>query len=129
MGMFGANGINSMPAPIIPNQQVVIPQITIPQGLSATQPFYGQLTAKGADAAKNIKLPPKVKAAIFDEDEEVFYFRETDALGNDIDFGVYSYAKVEDPSPPEYLTVQDAKSMLEEFAKKLKEDLSNGQLI
>ena len=50
-------------------------------------------------------------------------------MGNDTNFGVYSYSKVEDPPPPEYLTVQDAKAMLDDFVKKLKEDLSNEQSV
>lgn len=119
---------------IVPNQQVVIPQITIPNGF---QPYVSknleqpvtQITLKGKEAAKNYRLPPNSRVAIFDEDNPVFYFKETDDSGNVISFKTCSYSEVEEPPEPEYLTVQEFRSTFEEFEKRLKEELVNGQSI
>lgn len=125
--MFTGNTINTTPTPLIPNQQVVIPQITIPQGFQTTP--QSSITVKGKEVAKNYKLPPNFRGALFDEDEPIFYYRETDANGNDICFMTCSYAEIEEPPEPEYLTVQEFKASMEEFRNKLKEDFSNGQFV
>ena len=119
----GSNPINA--GPFGNNQSVVIPQITIPTPPVGFQQ-YRQLTAKGKEVAKNMQVPPSTKAAIFDEDEDVFYFKETDQYGNVIAFDTYRYAKVEEPAPPQYVTVDSFNSLVEEF-KKLREDINNGQ--
>ena len=126
--IFNGNTINQNPVPIVPSQQIVIPPITLPSNFNpslATQ-SYKQFTAKGKEAAKKIKLGPKSTVAIFDEDEEVFYYRETDENGNDVKCETYMYTVIEDPPEPEYLTVQEFKTVMADFAKKLKEDLKNG---
>ena len=122
---------------LLPQQQIVVPPITIPQGFSAKpQPqSIIQLTAKGKEAAKKIPLGPNSKVAIFDEDsdQDIFYYREVDEYGNDIEFSIYSYTKIEDPPPPEFLTKQEFRSELNEafasFAAQLKEDLLNGKSV
>lgn len=120
------NGSNSVTGgPFGNNQSVVIPQITIPTTPVSFQQ-YRQLTAKGKDVAKGMAIPPSTRAAIFDEDDDVFYFKETDRLGNVIAFDTYRYSKVEEPAPPQYVTVDSFNSLLEEV-KKLREDISNGQ--
>lgn len=126
--MFTGNTINTTPTPLIPNQQVVIPQITIPQGFQ-TGPA-NSIIVKGKEVAKNFKLPPNFRGALFDEDQPVFYYRETDANGNDICFKTCSYTEIEEPPEPQYLTVQEFKESMESFANKLKEDLmNNGQFV
>lgn len=130
---FTGNVIQQQPS-LIPQQQIVVPPITIPQGFQAKpQPAtYKQLTAKGKEAAKNIPLGPNSQVAIFDEDPNVslFYYRETDEYGNDIAFEVNSFEQVKEPPPPEYLTKPEFESALSnafaEFAKQLKEELKNG---
>lgn len=127
---FNGNTINHTPVPLIPQQQVVIPPITIPNlNSNVTQPSYNQITVKGKDAAKAYRLGPNSQVAIFDEDESIFYYRETDASGNDVSFKTCRYEEVEEPAPPEYLTVQEFRSSLDEFAQKLKEELVNGKFI
>lgn len=125
--MFTGNTINSTPTPLIPNQQVVIPQITIPQGFQ-TGPS-SSIIVKGKEMALKYKLPPNFRGALFDEEQPLFYYRETDANGNDVCFKTCSYAEVEEPPEPEYLTVQEFRASMAEFANKLKEDLSNGQFV
>ena len=133
MGMFnGTNPINQ--TPIVPGQQVVIPQITIPNNvgnvISRPQPPINQLTIRGGEkVARQFKLPPNSRAAIFDEEEPIFYFKETDENGNEIAFKKCSYVEIEDPPEPEYLTVQEFKSVLDDFKKSLKEEFFNGQSI
>lgn len=104
--------------------QVVIPQITIPNGIQRYEP----LTAANEEVARSMRLPPSVRVPIFDETKEVFYQRETDASGNTVVFDVYSYSKVEPPPPPQYATVQDLAAVLEEV-KSLREDLRNGKFV
>ena len=106
------------------NSQYVIPQITIPSGIgfqSQPQQRWEPFTAKGRDAAYRMYTPPGVRVAIFDEDNPVFYFKETDQSGNIIAFDEYDYIKHTEPEPPQYLTV-------EEF-NKFKEELLNGQSV
>lgn len=125
------NSINSIPTPLIPQQQVVIPPITIPQGFQVQQKVqYKQLTSKGKEAAKQMDVGADARVAIFDEDaDNLFYYKETDANGNVTAFETYSYSKVEEPPPPRYLTVDEFKEAMAEFAKTIKEDLSDGQFI
>ena len=129
------NGINQSSNPAVPSgQQVVIPQITIPNNF---QPFVSnnthssiqQITVKGKEAGKNYKLPPNSRAAIFDEDEPIFYYKETDDTGNEIAFKTCRYEEIEDPPEPEYLTVQEFRSAISELEKRLKEGLANEQPI
>ena len=126
------SGIGNTPQ-LIPQQQIVVPPITIPQGFQAKPqaPTIQQLTAKGKEAAKRIPLGPGSRAAIFEEDpdQDVFYYREVDEYGNDVDFGVYSYTKVEDPPEPEYLTKQEFYGAMDEFFKRLKEANANGEVV
>ena len=120
-------GLNQMGPSLIPNpQQVVIPQITIPQGFQINQSIpQNSIIVKGKDIARSYKLPPNFRGALFDEDAPVFYSRETDANGNDVCFRTCSYAEIEEPAPPEYLTVQEFKTTMEAFAKKLKVDMTD----
>lgn len=122
--LFNGNTINSTPVPIIPSQQIVIPPVTIPQGFSPRNSYqtYTQLTAKNKEAAKNTKLGPNSKVAIFDEEDEIFYLRETDEYGNDVSFKTYMYTEVEDPPEPEYLTVQEFRKTMDDLMKKMKEE-------
>ena len=134
MSVFnGINGtaINPMASPITPAQQVVIPQITIPQGLSSVfQQPVTQLSVKGgAEAARKLQLPAGSRVAIFDDDADLFYYRELDQNGNEIAFDTFSYSKVEPPAPPRYLTVDEFRSELESFGKQLKEELGNGRSV
>lgn len=130
---FTGNMFQPQP-PLIPQQQIVVPPITIPQGFQAKpQPqTFVQLTAKGKEAAKNIPLGPNSKVAIFDEDPDVnlFYYRETDEYGNDIAFEVNTFERVKEPPPPQYLTKPEFDEALakafSEFAKQLKEEFNNG---
>ena len=127
---FTGNAIQQQPS-LIPQQQIVVPPITIPNGFQAAPkpPTYYQLTAHGKDAAKNIPLGPNSKVAIFEDDPDVniFYYRETNEYGNDVAFTVNSFEEVKEPPPPEYLTKPQFDSALSEafsnFAKQLKEEL------
>ena len=121
---FTGNVIQPQPS-LIPQQQIVVPPITIPQGFTAkpSPPVFNQLTARGKDAAKKIPLAPGSRAAIFEEDpdKDVFYYREVDEYGNEVSFDTYEYTKVEDPPAPEYLTKKEFYSAMDEFIKQLKE--------
>ena len=111
--------------PVYPNNassQVVIPQITFPNNFQVGTPPIRSITVAGEEVAKKYKLPPNSKAALFDESAPIFYFKETDESGNEIAFKKCSYAEIEEPPEPEYLTVQEFKSYLDEFAKNLKEE-------
>lgn len=127
------NGLGTSAPQLLPQQQIVVPPITIPQGFQTKSQVQAvqQLTAKGKEAAKKIPLGPGSRAAIFEEDpdQDVFYYREVDEYGNDVDFGIYSYTKVEDPPEPEYLTKQEFYSAMDEFFNRLKEANANGEAV
>lgn len=138
MSMF--NGANTLdpntinPSPIMPGSQVVIPQITIPQTQNLnrviTQRPINQIVIKGGDeVAKKFKIPPNSRVAIFDEDEMIFWVKETDEYGNEVTFKKCTYTEIEDPPEPQYVTIEDLKSILGDFGKDLKEELLNGQFV
>lgn len=136
MSMFnGTNAPTALnPSPIMPGSQVVIPQITIPQTPSmnrmVSQQPINQIVIKGGDeVAKKFKIPPNSRVAIFDEDEMIFWVKETDEYGNEIMFKKCTYAEVEDPPEPQYVTIEDLKTILGDFGKDLKEELLNGQFV
>lgn len=125
---------NSGPASYPPTQapatpQVVMPQMVFPQIQPQQQAPIVQLSTKGREAAMQYKLPPNSRVAIFDDDEEVFYYKETDASGNVVNFTPYSYTEIHDPPAPEYLTVQEFRSTMDEFAKKIREEINDGRSI
>ena len=107
--------------PLGQNSQVVIPQITFPNSIQNFEP----LTANGKEAAKNIHTPPGTRVPIFDTEESIFYYKETDKYGNVVSFETYAYEKVEEPAPPQYVTT-DMFSELVDQVKSLREEISNG---
>lgn len=109
------------------SSQFVIPQITIPNGVGVQQ-RWEPLTAPNRDAAYKTYTPPGVRVPIFDESQEIFYYKETDAAGNIVAFETYSYAKVEEPALPQYLTVDAFNSFVGEF-NKFREEMLNGQSV
>lgn len=111
------------------NSQVVIPQITIPNNFQVGSQPIRSITVAGEEVARKYKLPPNSKAALFDESAPIFYFKETDESGNEIAFKKCSYVEIEDPPEPEYLTVQEFRSSLDEFAKRLKEEFFDGESV
>lgn len=113
--------MTTTPGPFGQNSQVVIPQITIPNGVQKYEP----LVANGKDAAKNIYTPPNTKVPIFDSEDSIFYYKETDQYGNIVSFETYTYSKVEEPPPPQYVTV-DAFGELVNEVRSLREDIANG---
>lgn len=140
----GMPALNPTPAvpPIVPGHQVVIPPITIPGNFQATPTMspvpqtLNQITVRGKEMARAYKLGPNSRVAIFDEDEQLFYFKETDANGNEIAFTTCSYSEIEEPPEPQYLTVQEFQQFQQsfqdtfsDFAKQLKEELANGKFI
>ena len=133
MGMFNYTGTPNPVNPILPGSQVVIPQITIPQNINGNrimQQPINQITIKGGDeVAKKYKIPPNSRVAIFDEDDAVFWVKETDEYGNEILFKKCSYVEVEEPPEPKYVTIDDLKTILGDFGKDLKEELINGQFV
>jgi hypothetical protein len=130
--VFTGNAVGKNPS-LIPQQQVVIPPITIPQGFTAQPqtPLYTQLTARGKEGAKKIPMAPGSNVAIFEEDPEkdIFYRRSIDEYGNEGELEAYAYTKIEDPPEPEYLTKQEFYSAMDEFFMRLKEENANGNAV
>ena len=115
--------------PEIQRSPVVIPQITIPNPLQANNQPIRSITVDSEEVAKNYTLPPNSKTALFLETAPIFFFKQTDESGNVIAFKKCSYMEVTDPPEPEYLTVQEFRSTLDEFAKRLKEEILNGESV
>lgn len=117
---FGPNSTTAT-GPFGQNSQVVIPQITFPSGVQNFEP----LTANGKEAARNIYTPPGTRVPIFDTEDSIFYYKETDKFGNIVSFETYAYEKLEEPAPPQYVTT-DMFSELVEQVKSLREEIANG---
>ena len=118
MNSLYRQSVTGAQGPYGPTQQVVIPQITVPTtGVQRWEP----LTCKGQDAAYRMYTPPGVRVPIFDEEEECFYYKETDQYGNIVSFDIFDYHKREKPPAPSYVT-------LEEF-NKFKEEMLNGKSV
>ena len=119
--LYGPGSING---PYNAGSQMVIPQITIPNLGTRYEP----LTAKGRDAAYAMYIPPSTRAPIFDTDEQIFYYKETDERGNVIAFDVYDYTKRVEAPPPEYLTVDAFNTFVGQF-NEFKEEIRNAQSV
>lgn len=119
----------------VPNgQQVVIPQITIPQNLpsfmpntlTGTQqkPVIGTEPIKvhGMDGAKAYPTQPNSSYAMFDDNDDIFYYKVTDHNNYPISLRRFRFYEEEEPvpePPPEYVT-------MDEF-RKFKEEMLNGK--
>ena len=138
------------PTAVPNNQQVVIPQITIPQPLqyyTAPQQTAGpsglsnipgpQLlkTNQGVDGVKQFQTVANAQYAIFAEDDDVFWVKETDKNNYPVSLRRFRFYEEEEPTPESTETVSKAdydellsevRSMREEI-KSLKEEKANGQ--
>lgn len=116
------------------SQQVVIPQITIPQPLTSyvsqmpqtgsmvqanamTQPD-SPLKVKGLDGAKAYPTKPNGMYALFDENEDVFYVKVTDQNNYPVSLKRYRFYEEEEPAvpePPQYVTMEEFEKFKEEM--------------
>ena len=123
------------PTPIPNNQQVVIPQITIPQPQSYQMPQF--VTAgdqvskvKNLDEAKAYPTKPNSTYALFTEDDDVFYFKVTDKNNYPTTLKRYRFYEEEEPVPapaPQYVTIEEyteLRNRVEDAIRKLDEVLS-----
>ena len=129
------------------NQQVVIPQITIPQPLSQMQmqPQYVPIQThqldriKDLDEAKRFSTLANSRYALFLEDDDVMYIKETDN-NNYPTLTRYRFYKEDEPipeAPPEYVTKEELSSYklitheeyetLIEKLQELKEEVANAK--
>lgn len=118
------------PTPVPNNQQVVIPQITMPvmQPFPQSYPAQGtmanrldgaqssmipgpQLTrVKGLDGAKAFATQPNAMYALFDEDDDIMYVKVTDGNNYPVSLKRYRFVEEEEPAPeapPEYVTKEE----------------------
>ena len=112
-------GNSGFQMPIPGSQQVVIPQITIP----TSQPFAGFQSqpqslsqavdlyrVKDMDGAKQFQMTPNSRVALFKEDDDVMYIKQTDNNNYPISLKRYRFYEEEEPAPeapPEYATKED----------------------
>jgi len=116
------------PSPVPSSQQVVIPQITIPQPMQTFQMPQPQAYSPasilgpqlnkvhGLDGAKQFVTQANAMYALFDDDNDVMYIKVTDANNYPVSLKRYRFYEEEEPSPqaiPEYVT----KTEFEEFKK------------
>ena len=112
--------------PVPSSQQVVIPQITIPQPMQSYQMPQAYSPAAlsgpqlnkvhGLDGAKQFITQANAMYALFDDDDDVMYIKVTDANNYPVSLKRYRFHEEEEPapqSPPEYVT----KTEFEEFKK------------
>ena len=123
---FPSNGPAMTPTAVPSNQQVVIPQITIPQPMQAFQmpqayspsalPGPQLNKVHGLDGAKQFITQANSMYALFDDDDDVMYVKVTDANNYPVSLKRYRFYEEEEPTPqapPEYVT----KTEFEEFKK------------
>ena len=127
------------------NQQVVIPQITIPQPWTQTQNPYTSIQThqldkiKNLDDAKRFSTLANSRYALFMEDDDVMYIKETDN-NNYPTLTRYRFYQEDEPipeAPVEYVTKDELKSYklitideynsLIENMEKLKEEVANAK--
>ena len=129
------------------SQQVVIPQITIPQPFAQMQmqtPYSPIQThqldkIKDLDEAKRFTTVANSRYALFLEDDDVMYIKETDN-NNYPTLTRYRFYQEDEPvpeAPPEYVTKEELKSYkfitaeeyntLIEKIQELKEEVSNAK--
>lgn len=133
-------GMPSYQMPIPNPGQVVIPQITVQPSLTPYQPTIQPqlqqvesvgpqlMRVKGMDGAKQFPTVPNAFYALFDEDENVLFFKVTDKNNYPVLLKRFRYVEEEEPIPqqPEYVTKHEYDSLLDEF-RKLKEEVVNGR--
>ena len=123
-------GTTPYATPVPSNQQVVIPQITVPQTNLASamqqQPAVIQgpdlTSVTGMDGAKSYQTVPNARYALFDNNDDVFYIKVTDKNNYPIALKRYRFFEEPEPEPPkpeQYVT-------MDEFIK-FKEELLNGK--
>ena len=112
--------------PVPSSQQVVIPQITIPQPMQSYQMPQAYSPAAlsgpqlnkvhGLDGAKQFITQANAMYALFDDDDDVMYIKVTDANNYPVSLKRYRFHEEEEPAPkdpPEYVT----KTEFEEYKK------------
>ena len=135
------NSYQSVPTAVPSNQQVVIPQITIPQPLqyfsqpqmpAATNGYNvpgPQLlkTSTGIDGAKQFPTVANATYAIFEEDDDVFYVKVTDKNNYPISLRRFRFFEEAEPVPepqPEPVTKDEYQRLLDEV-KSLREEINS----
>lgn len=137
-------GTTNIPTAVPSSTQVVIPQITLQQpnnlfnglglqSITSTQPLYEQigpqlLKVHGTDGAKQFPTVPNAVYALFDDTDNIMFFKATDKNNYPILLKRFRYAEEEEtvPVPPEYVTKQEYESLLSDF-EKLKEEIESGK--
>ena len=131
-------GTTTYPTPVPSTSQVVIPQITIPQPMTQytqpAQPIQQSIpgpqlySVKGMDGAKQFQTVANARYALFDEDDDVFYLKETD--NNNYPsirrFRFVEEAEPEPEAPPEYITKEDFAALVAEV-KSMREEMHNAE--
>lgn len=130
-------GVTNTPTAVPSTSQVVIPQITVQQPSPAYQPFgiqsnvqpgqpvnYEQVGPQlnkvhGSDGAKQFPTVPNAVYALFDDEDDILFFKATDKNNYPIMLKRFRYVEEEEvvPSPPEYVTKQQYDELLQKFQK------------
>ena len=136
-----ANPYQAIPT-VAPNpQQVVIPQITIPQPLQ----YYSQVqnqtplpaynvpgpqllkTSNGIDGAKQLPTVANGTYAIFEEDDDVFYVKVTDKNNYPVSLRRFRFFEEEEPvqeAAEETVTKEEYQKLFDEV-KSLREEMNS----
>lgn len=80
------------------------------------QPQQGLIRVTGIDGAKAYQMPPNSMAALFDANDDVFYFKTTDGGGFPT-IKVFAFHEVQPsmPDQPQYATVSDMQAVYKEI--------------
>ena len=128
-----AGGLTPYNSAVPNNQQVVLPQITIPQMPQMQQTMVqGPQVIRikgGSDAAKQFPTAANASYALFEEDDDVFWFKQTDRNNFPIVLERYRFFQEDEPVPvpPEEMVTKSEYNALLEEVKNLREEIRNAQ--
>ena len=115
---------------LIPNsQQVINPQITIPQQQNNAMGPQVIRIKGGSDAAKQFPTVANASYALFEEDDDVFWYKQTDKNNYPVVLERYRFVQEDEPQPvpPEEMVTKTEYNVLLEEVKKLREEMRNAQ--
>ena len=83
----------------------------------------------GSDAAKQFPTVANASYALFEEDDDVFWFKQTDKNNYPVVLERYRFVQEDEPQPvpPEEMVTKSEYNALLEEVRKLREEIHNGQ--
>lgn len=92
------------------------------QKLGAAEPDYQLLTVDGVEGARAFRMGRNSKAALFDLNDPIFFFKATDANGNELPLKMFEFREKDIPkSESDFVTVKDLEAFKDDLRRMLAE--------